>query len=166
MREPSPERPSILPPVEPHSGLAQWRALTRRANAAFHAGESVLAHRLYRHALALAEALATPPLAAHADDRLAVRVVAHHNLADSHEHRGELDAALEHRCRPHQALLDLLADPTLTEAVRLCALRHLGETRRALLDGQARVGACARSRQALGRDPAAAAPGEPGARRH
>lgn len=144
--------------VQPQAqtGLAQWRELTHRANAAFDRRQYAQAQRLYRQALLTAAALiAAPALAAAPDDCLAALVVAHHNLAEAHRRRRDPTAAREHLCLPHEALSRIVADPHAPDPVRRSAIRHLGRTRLALLDWQTNHGACARTQAAL-RDSVAA----------
>lgn len=139
-----------------HHRLAQWRELTRQANAAFDRDQFAHAQRLYRRALQIAADLACgPALAASPDDCLAALVVAHHNLSEAHRQRRDADAALDHLCQAHEALTRIAADPHTPDPVRHRAVHHMGRTRLALLDWQTRNGACART-QALLRDSVAA----------
>lgn len=139
-----------IPHPDAQAGLAQWRELTRRANAAFDRRQYAHALRLYRQALQAAVALAAGATLAEApDDCLAALVVAHHNLSEVQRQRRDTDAALEHLCLAHEALTRIAADPRAHEPERRCALHHLSRTRFALLDWQARHGVCARSKTTL-----------------
>lgn len=141
-----------IPHPDAQTGLAQWRELTRQANAAFDRRQFAHAQRLYRQALQTALALiAGPALAASPDDCLAALVVAHHNVSETHRQRRDPVGTLDHLCLPHEALIRIAADPHAPDAARRRAVRHLSRTRLALLDWQTRHGACART-QALLRD--------------
>jgi hypothetical protein len=132
----------------PHGteALAQWRRLTRQGNVAFAADRLDLATLDYTRALQLATTLVSgAALAASPDDCLAALVVAHHNLADTHERRGDAAAALDHLCSAHDALIRIAADAGMRDDIRLHALHHLTEARIALLRWQAMHGACART---------------------
>lgn len=141
-----------IPHPESQAGLARWRELTRQANSAFDRHQFAHAQYLYRQALQVAAALARgPALAASPDDCLAALVVAHHNLSEAHRQHHDPDAALDHLCQAHEALIRIAADPHSPDPVRHRAVHHMGRTRLALLDWQTRHGACART-QALLRD--------------
>ncbi|QWF16522.1 hypothetical protein [Lysobacter capsici] len=141
-----------IPHPDAQTGLAQWRELTRQANAAFDRRQFAHAQRLYRHALQTALALiASPAFAACPDDCLAALVVAHHNVSETHRQRRDPAGTLEHLCLPHEALTRIAADPHVPDDARRCAVRHMSRTRLALLDWQTRHGACAKT-QALLRD--------------
>ncbi|MGH8079022.1 MAG: DUF2753 family protein [Lysobacter sp.] len=145
-----------VPHHDAAAGLARWRELTRRANAAFDRSDYAQAQRWYRQALHVALVLsAGPALAASPDECLAAVVVAHHNLSENHRQRREATAALEHLCLAHEALIRIASDPHAPDAARHCAVHHLSRTRFALLDWQANHGACARTHAALRDDPAA-----------
>ncbi|MGO1069970.1 hypothetical protein [Lysobacter sp. CA199] len=149
MRTHSTAAEPILHP-DAQAGLAQWRELTRQANAAFDRRQYAHAQRLYRQALQLAAALASgATLAASPDDCLAALVVAHHNLSVVHRQRRDRDAARDQLCLAHEALTRIASDPLAPAAIRRCALHHLSRTRFALLDWQASRGACARSQASL-----------------
>lgn len=138
--------PANIPEQTGREVLAQWRDLTRAANAAFDRRQHLLALRLYGQALQRAERLfAGPELSASPDDCLAALVVAHHNLSDAHRRRGDNAAALDHLCAPHEALMRIVSDADTPGHVRLAAVRHLREARFALLLWQGRHGACART---------------------
>lgn len=141
---------STHPAPQSADGLVHWRRLTRRGNAAFAADRLDLATRDYTRALQLAAALvAGPALAASADDCLAALVVAHHNLSDTYERRGDDAAALDHLCDAHDALMRIASEAGTRDDIRLHAVRHLTEARIALLRWQAVHGACARTAASL-----------------
>lgn len=132
------------------ASLAQWRALTRQANAVFAGANPLDALRLYEEALQVALGLmAGPELAATPGHCLAALVVAHHNLSDVHRRGGNLAAALEHLCLPHDALTVIVMDPETPRQVRLAAVAHLRETGFALLHWQSCHGTCARTNALL-----------------
>lgn len=140
-----------LPPATTNApaSLARWRSLTYKANVAFAHADYAAARPIYEHALRVAERLlAAPEFLLAPDDCLAALVVAHHNLADLHRQAGESPAAVAHLCLPHETLLDVAnANANASGAsagTRLCALRHLGKTRLALLHWQKHHGSCAR----------------------
>ncbi|UZW58548.1 hypothetical protein [Lysobacter enzymogenes] len=147
--------------------LAQWRELTRQANAAFDRRQLAHAQRLYRQALRVVDApdwraaLAVAP-----DELLAARVVSHHNLAETHRRLRDPERAREQLCLAHEALTGIACDPRAGDAVRRCALRHLGRTRLALLDWQSARGVCARTQVALRESAAALARSDPGPATH
>jgi hypothetical protein len=132
------------------AGLAQWRALTRQANAAFDRRQYAHAQRLYQQALQVAAALTNgPELSAAPDDCLAALVVAHHNLSEAHRQRRDDASAREHLCLAHESLTRIVSDPHAADSLRRCAVRHLSRTRLALLDWQTTHGACARTQASL-----------------
>jgi hypothetical protein len=137
---------STHPTPQSAEGLAQWRRLTRQGNTAFAAGRLDLAALDYTRALQLATTLASgASLTATPDDCLAALVVAHHNLADTQERRGDDAAALDHLCAAHDALLRIACDAATRDDIRLHAIRHLTEARFALLRWQRVHGACTRT---------------------
>lgn len=139
-----------IPHPDAQAGLAQWRELTRQANAAFDRRQFAHALRLYRQALQIAAELLTgPALAAAPDDCLAALVVAHHNVSETHRQRRDPAGTLEHLCLPHEALIRIAADPRAPDDARVCAVHHLSRTRLALLDWQTRHGACAKTHTLL-----------------
>jgi hypothetical protein len=156
---------SILPVPSNTDGLAQWRAATRQGNSAFAADRLDDATRDYLHALQLATALASgPALTATPDDCLAALVVAHHNLADTFERRGDDAAALDHLCTAHDALMRIACDAGTRDDIRLHAIRHLTEARFALLRWQRTRGQCARTNALLRASASVAFPPFHGAR--
>jgi hypothetical protein len=135
---------STQPTPQSVEGLAQWRRLTRQGNVAFAADRLDLATLDYTRALQLATTLvAGTALIASPDDCLAALVVAHHNLADTCERRGDDATALDHLCTAHDALMRIACDTATRDDIRLHAIRHLTEARMALLRWQAVHGACA-----------------------
>lgn len=156
---------SIHPAPHGADGLAQWRRLTRQGNTAFAAGRLDLAALDYTRALHLATTLAAgPALAASPDDCLAALVVAHHNLADTCERRGDDATALDHLCTAHDALMRIACDAGTRDDIRLHAIRHLTEARIALLRWQAVHGTCARTSALLRASATVAFPPFDGAR--
>jgi hypothetical protein len=144
MREHTPV--STYPTPQSAEGLAQWRRLTRQGNTAFAAGRLDLAALDYTRALQLATTLAAgPALTATPDDCLAALVVAHHNLADTFERRGDDASALDHLCNAHDALIRIACDAGTRDDIRLHAIRHLTEARIALLRWQRAHGQCTRT---------------------
>jgi len=114
--------------------LDQWERLTRRANDAFLAAQFAIAISAHAQALWVAEALiGSEVLSRRPDDCLAALIVSHHNLADLYRDAGHPAAAAEHLCRPHLTLVELLQDPHFPIPVQQAALRHLRETRTALI---------------------------------
>lgn len=149
------------------ASLARWRVLTREANAAFARADCAAAKPVYERALRVAERLlAAPEFLLAPDDCLAALVVAHHNLSDLYRHVGETPAAIVHLCLPHEALLDFAGASGASTGVRLCAMRHLGKTRLALLDWRRQYGPCTRIDALLTRGTASSWPSPVGARLH
>lgn len=132
-------------------GLARWRAATRRANAAFRRGHYAAALSGYSHALRLADdLLASPELHRDPGACLAAFVISHHNLSDCLGREEPSPRAIEHLCLPHRRLRCLLEDDATALPVREAAVRHLRETRLALLGWLQRHGRDASVESALG----------------
>lgn len=117
--------------------LLDWERLTRSAHCHFHEGRLDAALALQsdalRHACSL---MATALLDLRPDDVLAAWVVSHHNLADTRARRQEYALAAEHLLEAHAGLVDLAETPGNSATLRQSALRHMRETRWALLAWQ------------------------------
>ncbi|WP_245587210.1 hypothetical protein [Comamonas composti] len=138
----------MLQRPEPAS-LSAWEELARQATQHLQTQPPQSVLPLLFEAQHMAQRLmASPQLDVHPDHCLAAWVVSHHNLADVLSQCGQQPLALEYLCDAHLGLADL-AERHASAMVQQAALRHLRETRAALLLWQRQHGTQAQSTAAL-----------------
>jgi hypothetical protein len=111
-----------------------WENLMREAVRTSRAAPLNVTLKTYQQALGIADRLIEQPPPGRADDCVAALVVSHHNLADVHAERGDIDGTAEHLCRAHETLIRLFLDASRDRSLQQAALRHSRETHFALLN--------------------------------
>lgn len=137
MKQQSTAIASSLPSSRDRS-LSEWEAVMRKAVATMRETGIAAAAADCDTALAIARRVIDTPPPGREEDCIAALVVSHHNLADVKMACGEFDAAAGLLCQAHEALAATLQDAGRSTSIRQAALRHMRETRYALV---AHVGA-------------------------
>ncbi len=127
--------------VQDDSTLHAWEHLAQRAKQFTLNGKIESALALQIKALQVAaRLLAGPLLHAQPDHCMAAWVVSHHNIAQLLEQRQQRVLALDYLCDAHIGLSSIESAQATPPEVQHAALRHLRETRSALLHWQSRHG--------------------------
>jgi hypothetical protein len=130
----------IVNPTESESSpdsrlsVSVWENVMREAVRTCRAAPRNVTLKTYQQALGIAHRLIEQPPPGRADDCVAALVVSHHNLADLHAERGDIDSAAEHFCHAHETLIRLFLDDRADRSLQQAALRHSRETHIALLN--------------------------------